>query len=853
MAEAYTGILIRIFAYNEARQCYPVEAEIDDGSHFDNGELRLDQQKLLQYELNPETYGMSLFEALFKDEIARAYEKAQNIAEAKNGGRLRVRLWLDEDAVELHAVRWERLYQLQKGKHVPLAASAQTPFSRYTSLEIQEPKPIAELPIRMLVAVSNPKDLPEGMAAVDVVGEIENLRKSISGLVKSKKLQVRIMPGVTGLPDDLRLRLAKDGMIVIDGAVNLASLQSQLAQAHIFHFVGHGMFRRKSEQGTGHGALYLEKPDGNWEAVRDDNIVSTLVALGSLPQCIFLTACESAKREVGAESPFVGLGPKLVQAGVPAVVAMQDRVSMEAARIFEGEFYSHLSEHGEVDRALNQARLQVLDKKLADWDTAVLFMRIRSGRLFGKETEAGADGERVVKWWPIAIGLGLIGLLLTAILWFVIPKKDQIMTGQFNVAVAEFVVQDGEGKTIRSEDGSLLANYIQQQIETQFSEIELNKTIPYSVWGPKETGAIAGNTAQARSSAAAKLAEKIHAHVLIYGVIVSDGTRSRFMPEFYVNHASFQDASEITGEHKIGSQVRLALPFIDSIQAVENPALAGRVNAMDLITIGLAYYSVDDFENAALYLEKAAAEKRWLETSGKEVVYLLIGNTYIRWASRDDNAQYVPEAARNYAEALRINPDYGRGLVGQANVLYLEALGSLDKPQIDPVKLDQADALVTQALALQGQPESANIAAKAHFNRGQIDLARYKSQVPVIPGGDWIAQAKNEFTFVIDEYEAGNTTLKPLASHAYFRLGECIFYRDLMDPQAILLIEKAISIASPFYQAEYTALLGNLYNARGEPEKAIQAYEDAIAIAESNGDADSALKYQKNLDKLLHP
>ena len=454
-------------------------------------------------------------------------------------------------------------------------------------------------------------------------------------------------------------------------------------------------------------------------------------------------------------------------------------------------------------------------------------------------------------WKPFAAVLFGVGVLLAAILWFVVPHNAKFMTGQFNVAVAEFLVHDAEGKSIRSEDGSLLAAYIKGQIISQFTEIELNKTVPYEVWGPKETGSVEGDTREARTLAAAELAQKIHAHVLIYGVIISDGNKSRFMPEFYVNHASFQDASEITGEHEIGSQLRLALPFTESIQAVENPALAGRVHAMDLITIGLAYYSVDDFENAVRFLEQAAAEQRWLETSGKEVAYLLIGNTYIRWASKDDDAQYLPAAAKNYEEALRINPDYGRGLVGQANVLYLEAL--LDNQEIDTVKLDQADELLTRALALEGQPESYNIPAKAHFQRGQIDMARYKAQVPVISGGDWIAQAKNEFTFVIDDYEAGDTSLKSLASHAYFRLGECAFYRDAKDPQAIALIEKAISIASPFYEAEFTVSLGNIYNYRGEKEKAIQAYEDAIAIAESNGDAKSALKYQQALDKLMQP
>jgi tetratricopeptide (TPR) repeat protein len=273
---------------------------------------------------------------------------------------------------------------------------------------------------------------------------------------------------------------------------------------------------------------------------------------------------------------------------------------------------------------------------------------------------------------------------------------------------------------------------------------------------------------------------------------------------------------------------------------------------MDLITIGLAYYSVDDFENATRYLERAAADERWLEMSGKEVAYLLIGNAYIRWTSRDDDPQYLTAAAKNYAEALRINPDYGRGLVGQANVLYLEAV--LDDTQINLAKLDQADELLTQALSLEGQPESANIPAKAHFQRGQIYLVRYGAQVPVPAGeADWIAQAKDEFTFVIAEYEAGDVTLYSLASHAYFKLGQCAFYRDVKDPQAIALIEKAISMSSLFYQAEYTAELGNLYKYLEEKENAIQAYQDAIAIAESNGDAKSAQKYQQALDEMMQP
>ena len=453
---------------------------------------------------------------------------------------------------------------------------------------------------------------------------------------------------------------------------------------------------------------------------------------------------------------------------------------------------------------------------------------------------------RDFKWQPVVIVLVVVGALLAVILWYVVPEQAKEMAGQFNVAVAEFTVQDANGKTLRGKDGTLLAAYVENQIGSQFTEIELNKNIPYEVWGPDQTGVVAGDTAEERSINAAALAKKIHAHVLIYGVIISDGNQSRFVPEFYVNHASFQDASEITGEHKIGTEVKLSLPFVDSIQAVENRGLAGRVNALDLITIGLAYYSVDDFENAAYYLEQAAAEDRWLEASGKEVAYLLVGNAYVRWASRVDDSKYLTNAAENYAKALDINKTYGRGLVGQANVLYLEALGPLDHPQIDPAKLDEADARVTQALELEGQPESDNIESKAHFNRGQIDLARFSAKVP---GEDWLVRAKEEFLFVTRDYESGDTTLESLASHSYFRLGIIAYYQG--DPDSsISLIQKAIPMASPFSQGEFSAMLGDIYANLGRKDDAAKAYEEAISIAVSLGDEKSAQKYQDKLNGL---
>jgi hypothetical protein len=127
--------------------------------------------------------------------------------------------------------------------------------------------------------------------------------------------------------------------------------------------------------------LHLETAEGTWTAVGDEEIVDGMARLGRPPHLVFLAACESAKRVTEAENAFVGLGPKLVKAGVPAVVAMQDIVPVETARRLTGYFYQGLLRHGVVDQAMNEARYHLFDAEGIDWATPVLFMRLRTGEL----------------------------------------------------------------------------------------------------------------------------------------------------------------------------------------------------------------------------------------------------------------------------------------------------------------------------------------------------------------------------------------------------------------------------------------------------------------------------------------
>ncbi len=398
MSETTVTIQIRIRGFDAGRDVYPVEARLEPGGLF-FGDLQLDQERLLIQQLDAKAYGTTLSDALFKGAVRDAYKEAIGRAAGISNGQLRVRLWIDTNAAELqHKVAWERLYNESASRPVPLATSADTPFSRYISLDIADPQPVDQRPLRLLVAISNPNNLPSGLAEVRVEEELLGLSQALGDLSREGQVEVTVLPGRTELPAGVRQQLAEAHFNIVEGITSLSHISRHLQNKHVLHFLGHGLFQADKGEG-GRASLYLEKDEGAWQAVGDESIVEQLGNLRPQPLLIFLAACESGKG--AGQGPFAGLGPKLVQAGIPAVVAMREQVEVGMARDLTRDFYRRLLDHGEVDRALNEARNLLLGLPAGDWSIPVLYMRLRDGRLLTQAPEARPNSQNVVRPQPV--------------------------------------------------------------------------------------------------------------------------------------------------------------------------------------------------------------------------------------------------------------------------------------------------------------------------------------------------------------------------------------------------------------------------------------------------------------------
>lgn len=285
-------------------------------------------------------YGTRLGQALLTGDVDAAFRQSLATATAE-GKDLRVRLRLD-GAPDLDPVPWEYLYDTRLDRFLTL--SQETPLVRLMESLERPPVVTVDPPLRVLVMISSPTDMPE----LAVEREEQLLRATTGDLVKSGQLELVVLADAT-----------------------LSELQRALIdEYHVFHFIGHGGF----DTATQEGVLVLEREDGTAHRVSASRL-GTLLHDARAMQLAVLNACEGA-RSSGRDA-FSGVAQELVRRGLPAVVAMQTEISDRAALVFTHEFYWFLTRGLPIDAAMCEVRkAMATSDEASEWGTAVL---LRSG------------------------------------------------------------------------------------------------------------------------------------------------------------------------------------------------------------------------------------------------------------------------------------------------------------------------------------------------------------------------------------------------------------------------------------------------------------------------------------------
>ncbi|MCC7209767.1 MAG: CHAT domain-containing protein [Anaerolineae bacterium] len=298
-----------------------------------------------------EVFGRHLYRVIFGDQmLGREFERAlEDAARAAPPARLRIHLRFEPDAAELAGLPWEYLY-FPGASHATgqfVCEGADLILSRYlpTDDSVSVPGPVDGRKIRVLVAVASPRD--EKLPAVLHMPVVQFLER----LGESLPIELHVLENAT---------------------VDAFQTAMDKARPDVLHFMGHGQFNYKENQGE---VAFLDGA-GSPEWCADYNFVryATRLKEGSAPRLVILHLCEGGK--IDLRESFAGMAPNLIRSGVQAVVAMQYTVKNRAAIDFSAAFYEELLQNRRpVDYAVQKGRMALARQREARlFATPVLYV-----------------------------------------------------------------------------------------------------------------------------------------------------------------------------------------------------------------------------------------------------------------------------------------------------------------------------------------------------------------------------------------------------------------------------------------------------------------------------------------------
>jgi len=207
-------------------------------------------------------------------------------------------------------------------------------------------------PLRILVVISAPDD----QKPLDTEEEIGVIQTALDDTVRTGRVRVEYL-------DDATLPSIGDAL--------------RLFNPHVLHYTGHGTYDEEKERSF----LALEEDDGRTRRAGIDDLRPHLKNAPDL-RLVVLSACQTA--QTSDTDAFSGVATGMLDAGIPAVLAMQTSILDQSGIQLAQAFYAALARGETPVQAIQDVRLALWQFKEGpgyDWGVPALYLRAQNLRL----------------------------------------------------------------------------------------------------------------------------------------------------------------------------------------------------------------------------------------------------------------------------------------------------------------------------------------------------------------------------------------------------------------------------------------------------------------------------------------
>ncbi len=461
-----------------------------------------------------------------------------------------------------------------------------------------------------------------------------------------------------------------------------------------------------------------------------------------------------------------------------------------------------------------------------------------------------------------------------------LPPTATVALQNYDVSVVmSYFVVDAPDKVSQTDADAVIERFakaLDQQLGSELSGNKLN--LSYKMDGPSGVARITGKDAQARQQAAISVLNDRAAKVAIYGVIHYDATTQQMLlqPEFYVSaDRYFNDAQELTGNYNFGKE-------IPANSLDDRGKLGAHVTALSYVMTGLFEHMTQQFDSALKSYQAALDTPDWKDNDGKEIVYLLVGNSEMKLAEQaarqcDRTAVLArtDDAEKAYNESKTIAPDFARTYAGLANVYAVRALWLAegnDKcagKKIDIQALQQAAQFMEQYEAKADATlteEDKGVQRKLLLTEVQVHFLLWAVQDKAARSDDNNSEyqaLQKAVTKIIQNYSTNSdSTWASPVMEAYIFRGQALYargqLRDALDDygQALnvynsIASDKSITtqLIAPERAMTVYGYMGDAYFQLHDYVEAGKQYAEAIKIAKAQNNTAAINSYQDRQQK----